>query len=126
MPSGSRLSKEQISEIHRLRSTGKTYEQIALQVGCGRSTVANHLLPSYYARKKRSIRQRVHTPEWKANRILTHLHSGKNYKVNKRPRPEHCELCSVEGQRLSCIIGMIMTLTRAYGYASDVICLQRE
>ena len=101
MPSGKRLSKVQISEIFRLRDTGKTWDQIALQIGCGRSTVANYLHPEYYKRKRKRIRERARTPEWKANRVLTHLHSGSTHKVNKRPRPSECELCGSKAPRLA-------------------------
>ena len=86
--SGKRTSEKTIKEIFSLYSQGIGRTKIAKILGVGKRTVYRYLKPGQAKKDydRRSIK--------KLRTIVNGVEVV--YEVNKRPRPETCELCTVE------------------------------
>jgi len=85
MRNGKRISEEVIAQIKDLKSQGMTRNEIAQAVNVSKTTVRRYLRPEVLALiRSRRIHSRVRTT---INGITGF------YRVQKRPRPENCEIC---------------------------------
>jgi len=89
MPRWPTVTQETIAKIHSLRNQGRYYREISKEVGLDTKTVRDYLYPK--VRERRRIKRREYRQKWRLTTIIDGRR--RSIKVNKRVKPELCELC---------------------------------